>query len=36
MDYDKLWYEKLKIQAKTDYKMFKNISKSKFNFEANK
>ena len=36
MDYDKLWYEKLKLQAKNDFKMFKNISKTKFDFEANK
>ena len=27
MNYDKLWYKKLKSQAKNDYKMFKKIDK---------
>jgi hypothetical protein len=36
MNYDKIWYDKLKEQAKNDYKMFKKITKNKFEFEANK
>ena len=27
MDYDKIWYKKLKSQAKIDYKMFRKIDK---------
>lgn len=36
MNYDKLWYIKLKEQAKTDFKMFKKINKNKFYSIADK
>lgn len=34
MNYDKLWYKKLKSQAKNDYKMFKKIDKDFFDKNA--
>jgi len=36
MNYDKLWYNKLKMQAKNDYKMFMPITKDKFMSDAKK
>lgn len=36
MDYDKLWYKKLKLQAKTDYKMFTKIDKLFFQKNADR